>query len=157
VVSVDEKSQIQALDRTQPGLPPKRGRCGTMTHVYKRNGTITLYAALDVLDGKVIGRCVRRHRHQEFIRFINAIEAETPPGKIVHVILDSYTSHKHPKVHAWLARHPNFVFHYTPKSASWPNAVRAARQAQQAMAQTRHLPIARRSPSRYQALPRRPQ
>ena len=123
VLSVDEKSQIQALDRTQPGLPLKPGRCGTMTHDYKRNGTTTLFAALDVLDGTVIGRCMQRHRHQEFIRFLNAIEAEIPAGKIIHVVLDNYGSHKHPKVRAWLDRHPRFTFHYTPKSASWLNAV----------------------------------
>ena len=123
VLSVDEKSQIQALDRTQPGLPLKPGRCGTMTHDYKRNGTTTLFAALDVLDGRVIGRCMQRHRHQEFIRFLNAIEAEIPAGKIIHVILDNYGPHKHPKTRAWLARHPRFVFHYTPTSASWLNAV----------------------------------
>ena len=123
VLSVDEKSQIQALDRTQPGLPLKRGRAGTMTHDYKRNGTTTLFAALNVLDGKVIGRCMQRHRHQEFIRFLNAIEAEVPVGKIVHVILDNYGAHKHPKVRAWLGRHPRFVFHYTPTSCSWLNAV----------------------------------
>jgi transposase len=123
VLSVDEKSQIQALDRTQPGLPLKPGRCGTMSHDYKRNGTTTLFAALNVLEGKVIGRCMQRHRHQEFIRFLNAIEAEIPIGKIIHVILDNYGSHKHPKVRAWLDRHPRFVFHYTPTSASWLNAV----------------------------------
>jgi len=123
VLSVDEKSQIQALDRTQPGLPLKRGRAGTMTHDYKRNGTTTLFAALDVLDGKVIGRCMQRHRHQEFIRFLNAIEREVPAGKIVHVVLDNYGAHKHPKVRAWLGRHPRFVFHYTPTSCSWLNAV----------------------------------
>jgi transposase len=123
VLSVDEKSQIQALDRTQPGLPLKPGRCGTMTHDYKRHGTTTLFAALDVLEGKIIGRCMQRHRHQEFIRFLNAIEAEVPVGKIVHVILDNYAAHKHPKVRAWLQRHPRFVFHYTPTSASWLNAV----------------------------------
>jgi transposase len=123
VLSVDEKSQIQALDRTQPGLPLKPGRCGTMTHDYKRHGTTTLFAALDVLDGKIIGRCMQRHRHQEFIRFLNTIEAEVPVGKIVHVILDNYATHKHPKVRAWLQRHPRFVFHYTPTSASWLNAV----------------------------------
>jgi transposase len=123
VLSVDEKSQIQALDRSQPGLPLKPGRCGTMSHDYKRNGTTTLFAALDVLEGKVIGRCMQRHRHQEFIRFLNTIEAETPVGKIVHVILDNYGSHKHPKVRAWLGRHPRFMFHYAPKSASWLNAV----------------------------------
>src|SRR3979411_1847329 len=123
VLSVDEKSQIQALDRTQPGLPIKKGRAGTMTHDYKRNGTTTLFAALDVLDGKVIERCMQRHRHQDFIRFLNAIEAEAPIGGIVHVILDNYGPHKHPKTRAWLDRHPRFVFHYTPTSASWLNAV----------------------------------
>ena len=123
VLSVDEKSQIQALDRTQPGLPLKKGRAGTMTHDYKRNGTTTLFAALDVLDGKVIGRCMQRHRHQEFIRFLNAIEREVPAGKIIHVVLDNYGAHKHPKVRAWLGRHPRFVFHYTPTSCSWLNAV----------------------------------
>src|SRR5204863_5975831 len=123
VLSIDEKSQIQALDRTQPGLPLKPGRCGTMTHDYKRNGTTTLFAAFDVLDGRVIGRCMQRHRHQEFIRFLNAIEAEIPAGKIIHVVLDNYATHKHPKVRAWLARHPRFIFHFTPKSCSWLNAV----------------------------------
>ncbi len=123
VLSVDEKSQIQALDRTQPGLPMKKGRRGTMTHDYIRNGTTTLFAALNVLEGKVIGRCMQRHRHQEFIRFLNAIEAEVPAGKIVHVIVDNYATHKHPKVTAWLARHPRFVFHFTPTSCSWLNAV----------------------------------
>jgi transposase len=123
VLSLDEKSQIQALDRTQPGLPLKPGRCGTMTHDYKRHGTTTLFAALDVLDGTVIGRCMQRHRHQEFIRFLNTLEAEVPVGKMVHVILDNYATHKHAKVRAWLGRHPRFVFHYTPTSASWLNAV----------------------------------
>src|SRR5882672_8265440 len=123
VLSVDEKSQIQALDRTQPGLPLRKGRAGTMTHDYKRNGTTTLFAALDVLEGKVIGRCMQRHRHQEFIRFLHTIEAEVPVGKIVHVILDNYGPHKPPKTRAWLDRHPRFVFHYTPTSCSWLNAV----------------------------------
>ena len=123
VLSVDEKSQIQALDRTQPGLPMKKGRAGTMTHDYKRHGTTTLFADLDVLEGKVIGRCMQRHRHQEFIRFLNAIEAEVPAGKLVHVILDNYAAHKHPKVRAWLARHERFTFHFTPTSCSWLNAV----------------------------------
>ena len=123
VLSVDEKSQIQALDRTQPGLPLKKGRCGTMTHDYKRNGTTTLFAALNVLDGSVIGRCMQRHRHQEFIRFLNAVEAEVPAGKLIHVILDNYATHKHPKVMQWLARHPRWTFHFTPTSASWINAV----------------------------------
>ena len=123
VLSLDEKSQIQALDRTQPGLPMKKGRAGTMTHDYKRHGTTTLFAALDILEGKVIGRCMQRHRHQEFIRFLNAIEADIPAGKIVHVILDNYATHKHPKVMRWLLRHPRFTFHFTPTSCSWINAV----------------------------------
>ena len=123
VLSFDEKSQIQALDRTQPGLPLKKGRCGTMTHDYKRNGTTTLFAALNVLDGSVIGQCMQKHRHQEFIRFLNRIEATVPVGKVVHVILDNYAAHKHPKVLEWLARHPRFTFHFTPTSASWLNAV----------------------------------
>ena len=110
VLSVDEKSQIQALDRTQPGLPRKTGRAGTMTHDYKRHGTTTLFAALNVLEGRVIGRCMQRHRHQEFIRFLNAIEADVPAGKLVHVILDNYAAHKHPKVRGWLTRHPRFFF-----------------------------------------------
>jgi transposase len=116
-LSVDEKSQIQALDRTQPGLPLKKGRLGTMTHDYKRQGTTTLFAALNVLDGTVIGRNMQRHRHQEFIRFLNAIEAEVPAGKIVHVVLDNYAAHKNPKVRE------RFVFHFTPTSCSWLNAV----------------------------------
>jgi transposase len=123
VLSVDEKSQIQALDRTQPGLPLKKGRAGTMTHDYKRHGTTTLFAALNVLDGSVIGRCMQRHRHQEFIRFLNQVEAEVQLGKVIHVIVDNYATHKHPKVRAWLARHPRWTFHFTPTSASWLNAV----------------------------------
>jgi transposase len=123
VLSLDEKSQIQALDRTQPGLPLKKGRAGTMTHDYKRNGTTTLFAALNVLDGTIIGRNMQRHRHQEFIGFLNLIEAQVPAGRLVHVILDNYAVHKHPKVLAWLARHPRFVFHFTPTSCSWLNAV----------------------------------
>jgi transposase len=123
VLSVDEKSQIQALDRTQPGLPMKKGRAGTMTHDYKRHGTTTLFAALNVLDGTVIGRNMQRHRHQEFIRFLNAIEAQVPVGKAVHVILDNYAAHKHPKVRAWLDRHSRFTFHFVPTSCSWLNAV----------------------------------
>ena len=123
VLSVDEKSQIQALDRTQPGLPMKKGRAGTMTHDYKRNGTTTLFAALNVLDGSVIGRNMQRHRHQEFIRFLNAVERDVPPGKTIHAILDNYATHKHPKVRAWLARHPRWTFHFTPTSCSWLNAV----------------------------------
>jgi transposase len=123
VLPVDEKSQIQALDRTQPGLPVKPGRCATMTHDYVRHGTTTLFAAFNVLDGTVVGRCMRRHRHQEFLRFLNAVEAAVPAGKLIHAILDNYGTHKHPKVLAWLARHPRWTFHFTPTSCSWLNAV----------------------------------
>ncbi len=123
VLSIDEKSQIQALDRTQPGLPMKPGRCGTMTHDYKRYGTTTLFAALNVLDGTVIGRNMQRHRHQEFIRFLNAVEGAVPAGKVIHAIIDNYATHKHPKVRAWLDRHPRWTFHFTPTSCSWLNAV----------------------------------
>ena len=123
VLSVDEKSQIQALDRTQPSLPMKPGRAGTLTHDYKRHGTTTLFAALNVLDGTVIGRNMQRHRHQEFIRFLNTVEAQVPARKAVHAIVDNYATHKHPKVQRWLARHPRWTFHFTPTSASWLNAV----------------------------------
>ena len=123
VLSIDEKSQIQALDRTQPGLPLKKGRGATLTHDYKRNGTTTLFAALNILEGTVIGQNMARHRHQEFIRFLNRIERDVPAGKIIHVILDNYAAHKHAKVQAWLARHPRWTFHFTPTSSSWLNAV----------------------------------
>src|SRR3954452_7620474 len=123
VLSVDEKSQMQALDRTQPGLPLKPGKAGTMTHDYVWHGTTTLFAALNVLDGTVIGRCMQRHRHQEFIRFLNAVEAAVPAGKVVHAVVDNYATHKHPKVMAWLERHPRWTFHFTPTAASWLNAV----------------------------------
>ena len=123
VLSIDEKSQIQALDRTQPGLPLKPGKCGTMTHDYKRHGVTTLFAALNVRDGTVLGRCMAQHRHQEFIRFLNAVERAVPAGKLIHAIADTYATHKHPKVRAWLERHPRWVFHFTPTSASWINAV----------------------------------
>src|SRR5213594_1289068 len=123
VLCVDEKSQIQALDRTQPGLPLKKGRCGTMTHDYKRNGTTTLFAALEVLDGKVIGDCMPRHRHQEFIRFLNKIDAETPSNLDLHLIVDNYATHKHPRVNSWLKRHTRFHMHFTPTSGSWCNLV----------------------------------
>ena len=120
---MDEKSQIQGLDRTQPGLPPKKGRCGTMTHDNKRNGTTTLFAALNLLEGSVIGRGMQRHTHQEFIRFLNAIENTVPKHKQVHVVLDNYRTQKHPKVVEWLGRYERFTFHFTPTSASWINAV----------------------------------
>ena len=123
VLSVDEKSQIQALDRTQPGLPMKRGRCGTMTHDYKRNGTTTLFAALEVAEGRLIGTCMPQHRHQEWLRFLKLIDAETPPELDLHLILDNYATHKHPKVKAWLARHPRFHLHFIPTSSSWLNLV----------------------------------
>jgi transposase len=123
VLSVDEKSQIQALDRTQRGFPMKSGRCQTMTHDYKRHGTTTLFAAFNVLDGKVIGQCMSRHRHQEFIRFLDRINRETPPDLDLHLIVDNYATHKHANVRDWLAQHPRFHFHFTPTSGSWLNAV----------------------------------
>jgi transposase len=123
VLCLDEKSQIQALDRTQPGLPLKKGRCGTMTHDYVRHGTTTLFAALSMLDGQVIGDCMPRHRHQEFIRFLKKIDAETPPGLDLHLIVDNYGTHKHPRVKSWLKRHPRFHLHFTPTSSSWLNLV----------------------------------
>ncbi|MGH9567708.1 MAG: IS630 family transposase, partial [Candidatus Angelobacter sp.] len=123
VLCVDEKSQIQALDRTQPGLPIKRGRCGTMTHDYKRHGTTTLFAALSMLDGTVIGDCMPRHRHQEFIRFLDRIDRETPAELTLHLIADNYATHKHPRVKSWLKRHPRFHLHFIPTSSSWVNVV----------------------------------
>lgn len=123
VLCVDEKSQIQALDRTQPGLPLKKGRCGTHTHDYVRHGTTTLFAALNVLDGKVIGQCLPRHRHQEFLKFLRTVDAEFPPELELHLILDNYGTHKHPKVQQWLAKRPRFKLHFTPTSASWTNLV----------------------------------
>jgi transposase len=123
VLCVDEKSQIQALDRTQPSLPLKKGRAGTMTHDYKRNGTTTLFAALDVASGKVIGRCLPRHRHQEFVKFLRTIDKQVPKGLSVHLILDNYATHKHANVKAWLAKHPRFRLHFTPTSSSWLNLV----------------------------------
>ena len=123
VFSVDEKSQIQALDRSQPGLPMKKGRAGTMTHDYKRHGTTTLFAALNLLDGKVIGHCMKRHRHQEFIRFLNRIDRQTLPYLDIHLIIDNYATHKTPAVKRWLKKHPRFHIHFTPTSASWLNMV----------------------------------
>ena len=140
VLSIDEKSQIQALDRmhpslpippaspaepwaASPGLPIQPGRCGTMTHDYKRHGTTTLFTALNVLDGHVIGRCMQQHRHEEFIRFLNDIERAVPAGKLIEAVVDNYATHKHPKVKAWLAWHPRWTFHFTPTSRSWLNAV----------------------------------
>jgi len=123
VLCVDEKSQIQALDRTQPGLPLKKGRGATMTHDYKRNGTATLFAALNTLDGTVIGMCQERHRHQEWLKFLRAIDQVTPADKELHLIADNYATHKHPKVQRWLKRHPRFHMYFTPTSASWLNMV----------------------------------
>ena len=123
VMCVDEKSQIQALDRTQPGLPLKKGRAGTMTHDYKRNGTTTLFAALDVLSGKVIGECLPRHRAKEFLSFLKKIDRDVPKHLDIHAICDNYRTHKTKKVQAWLARHKRFKLHFTPTSSSWLNLV----------------------------------
>jgi transposase len=123
VLCLDEKSQIQALDRTQPGLPLKKGRCGTMTHDYKRNGTTTLFAALNVLDGKVIGECHGRHRHQEWLRFLRRLDNEFPSRLKLHLVMDNYGTHKEPHVQAWLKKHPRFVCHFVPTSSSWLNLV----------------------------------
>jgi transposase len=123
VLCADEKSQIQALDRTQPGLPMKKGRCGTMTHDYKRNGTATLFAALNTLNGKVISMCDDRHRHQEWLRFLKVIDQVTPEGQEIHLIADNYATHKHPRVQKWLARHARFHVYFTPTSSSWLNMV----------------------------------
>ena len=123
VLCCDEKSQVQALDRTQPGLPMKKGRAGTMTHDYKRNGTTTLFAALNVLDGQVIGQCQQRHTHVEWLKFLRQIDRETPKDKTLHLIADNYATHKHPAVQEWLAKHPRFNMHFTPTSASWLNMV----------------------------------
>jgi transposase len=123
VLCVDEKSQIQALDRTQPGLPMKKGRCGTMTHDYKRNGTTTLFAALNVLDGTVIGSCYPRHRNAEFLKFLRKIDRETPAGMNLHLIVDNYGTHKHPNIKAWLSKHKRFHLHFIPTSSSWLNLI----------------------------------
>jgi transposase len=123
VLSCDEKSQIQALERTQPGLPMKRGRAGTFTHDYKRHGTTTLFAALNTLDGSVISMCQPRHRHEEWLKFLRLVDRKTPKGVTLHLIVDNYATHTHPAVQAWLAKHPRFVMHFTPTSASWLNMV----------------------------------
>ena len=123
VLCCDEKSQVQALDRTQPGLPLKKGRASTMTHDYKRNGTTTLFAALNVLDGQVIAQCQEHHRHTEWLKFLKKIDRETPKGKTLHLIADNYATHKHPNVQEWLEKHPRFNMHFTPTSASWLNMV----------------------------------
>lgn len=123
VFSCDEKSQMQALDRTQPGLPLKKGRCGTMTHDYKRHGTLTLFAALNILTGEVLGTCAERHRHQEWLTFLKMINKQTPADKQIHIICDNYATHKHPKVRSWLRYHKRIHVHFTPTSASWLNMV----------------------------------
>ena len=123
VLCVDEKSQIQALDRTQPGLPMKKGRCGTMTHDYVRHGTTTLFAALNVLDGTVIGSCFDRHRHEEFLKFLREVDRQTPAGLDLHLIVDNYATHKHPQVKNWIKRHKRFQLHFIPTSSSWLNLV----------------------------------
>jgi transposase len=123
VLCVDEKSQIQALHRTQPGLPMKAGRCATLTHDYKRNGTTTLFAALNMLDGKVIGECMARHRHQEFLKFLRRLDREMPSHLALHLIVDNYGTHKHPNVQKWLQRHRRFHLHFTPTNSSWLNLV----------------------------------
>jgi transposase len=123
ILCVDEKTQIQALNRTQPGLPLKKGRCGTMTHDYKRNGTTTLFAALDLLQGKVIGDFHKRHRHQEFLMFLRRIDREFPGKSALHLVMDNYGTHGHADVKAWLAKHPRFVIHYVPTSCSWLNLI----------------------------------
>jgi len=123
VLCADEKSQIQALDRTQPGLPLKKGRCGTMTHDYLRHGTTTLFAALELAEGRLIGTCMPKHRHQEWIKFLNLIDAQTPADLALHLIVDNYATHKHPRVRSWLKRHRRFHIHFTPTSASWLNLI----------------------------------
>src|SRR5213076_3156364 len=123
VLCVDEKSQIQALDRTQPSLPLKKGRCGTMTHDYKRNGTTTLFAALEVAQGKVVGACHQRHRNQEFRKFLSTLDQQFPGKVPLHVVMDNYGTHQHPQVRAWLQRHPRFICHFVPTSCSWLNLI----------------------------------
>jgi len=123
VFSVDEKSSIQALDRTQPGLPMKKGKAGTMTHDYKRHGTSTLFAALNVFTGQVIGECKQRHRHQEFLSFLKTVEAQTPQERELHIIVDNYATHKHQKVKNWLKRNKRVTLHFIPTSSSWLNLV----------------------------------
>ena len=153
VLSVDEKSQIQALDRTQPGLPMKKGRAGTMTHDYKRHGPTTLFAALNVLDGTVIGQNMQRHRHQEFIRFLNRIERALLNDKTIHVILDNYAAHKTDKVQDWLARHPRWTFHFAADVVFVAERRRGVlRQTHATQAQARRLPLPRRSAGCHQPL-----
>ena len=123
VFCCDEKSQVQALDRTQPGLPLKKGRCSTMTHDYKRNGTTSLFAAMNTLDGSIISQCMKRHRHVEWLKFLKHLNEQVDPEKEIHLVCDNYATHKHPKVRTWLSRHPKFHVHFTPTSSSWLNMV----------------------------------
>ena len=155
VLCADEKSQIQALDRTQPGLPLKRGRAGTMTHDYKRNGTTTLFAALNVADGTVISHCDQRHRHQEWLRFLRTVDQQTPPDLDLHLIVDNYATHKHARVQGWLAKHPRFHIHFIPTSSSWLNLVESffAKITSQDDP-PRNLPLRRRPHRRHRCLHR---
>jgi len=163
VLCMDEKSSVQALDRSQPSLPMVKGRAATMTHDYKRNGTTTLFAALEVLTGTVIGSCLPKHRHSEFLKFLKVIDAQVPAGVEVHLILDNYATHKHPNVRAWLAKHPRYHLHFTPTSSSWLNLVeRWFRElAHRQSALSRSLPLGARSDRVHRGLPecsqRRPQ
>jgi len=154
VLCMDEKSQIQALDRTQPSLPMKKGRAGTMTHDYKRHGTTTLFAAFDVATGKVIGECMPRHRHQEFLRFLRTIDHNTPKSLDLHLVVDNYATHKHAKVKIWLKRHPRFHLHFTPTSASWINLVEPLRPDHRGCHPPRRVPQRRRTRDRHRSLPR---
>jgi Homeodomain-like domain len=159
LLSLDEKSQMQALDRTQPGLPIKPGRCQTLAHDYKRHGTTTLFAALSVLDGTVFGRCMQRHRHLEFIRFLNTVEREVPAGKVIHMCSTTTPpTHKHPKVLAWLSRHPRWIFYFTPTSRLVAQCRREFLfQDDAAAPPPRRLPLDRRPAGCHQCLSRRTQ
>jgi transposase len=155
VLCADEKSQIQALDRTQPGLPLQKGRCGTMTHDYKRHGTTTLFAGLEVLTGQLIGTCLPTHRHQEGLRFLRLIDTQTPLALDLHLIVDNYATHKHPAVRRWLARHPRFHLHFIPTSSSWLKPDRAVvPRAHAQAASPRGVPECRRSHRRHRGLHR---
>jgi transposase len=157
VLCVDEKSQIQALDRTQPGLPMKKGRAGTMTHDYKRNGATTLFAALNMLDGSVIGQCMPRHRHREFLRFLKTIDKQTPAHLDLHLIVDNYATHKTEAVKRWLKRHKRFHLHFTPTSASWLNMVELLRRDHPQAHSARRLHQRRRTGERHYGISQQPQ
>ena len=157
MLAVDEKSQIQALDRTQPGLPMKKGRCGAMTHDYKRNGTTTLFAALNMLDGTVIGECMPRHRRREFLRFLKTIDERTLPNLDLHLIVDNYATHKTPAVKRWLKRHSPFHLHFTPTSGSWLNMVELLCRDHPKAHPPRRLQERRRIEASHHGLSRQPQ